>query len=292
MIPYNVAGHLIQVSGNGLYRVSGFLPFVSTENAGKKPILQLQMGVHLQDWNNITPLHSFPFSNGDVTCSFAANGETYLFRMEREGQPQSLMEIKNQNGCFLATTNMDENSSPDLLRFGCWMAFGIASVHHQTVAVHASTLYYQGKALLFLGESGTGKSTHTRLWLNHIPNSELLNDDSPFVRITNDGTVLAFGSPWSGKTPCYKNSSAPVAAIIRLSQAPVNKITHLKGISAFTAAFPSCPPAFAYDETLMSAITGILNIVLKQVPVYFLECLPNPEAAQLVLKTLEESGRI
>jgi len=291
MIYYKLADHLIQVSGNGLYRVSGFLPFVSTGNAGKEPVLQIEMGVHLRDWD-IVPLSVFPFSNKDVTCSFAVNNGTYLFRMEQPGHTSALMEIKNQNGRILATTNMDEQSPPELLRFGCWIAFGIASVHHQTVAFHASTVCYGGKSLLFLGESGTGKSTHTRLWLNHIPDTELLNDDSPLICIMDDGAVSAFGSPWSGKTPCYKNKNTPVAAIVRLSQAPHNKITQLKGISALTALLPSCPPAFAYDETLFSNIISVLNIILMQIPVYSLECLPNPEAAQLVFDTLRESGKI
>ena len=146
--------------------------------------------------------------------------------------------------------------------------------------------------MLFLGESGTGKSTHTQLWLNHIPNTELLNDDSPFVRVMDDHTVSVFGSPWSGKTHCYKNKNTPIAAIVRLSQASHNKITPLKGIAALGALLPSCPPPFIYDEILLSKIIDLFNRVMKQIPVYSLECLPNPEAAQLVFKTLQESGRL
>ncbi len=290
MATYIIANHCIQVSDIDLNRISGFKPFVSTRSAGKEPILQLQTGVCLSDWN-IVPLQTFPFEAGDVICDFAVNGGVYLFRMRNPGCNALLMEIRNHDGLFSAITNMNENTPGHLLRFGVWISCGIAAIHHQTMALHASTICYKGKSILFLGESGTGKSTHTRLWLDNIANTGLLNDDSPFVRIV-DNTVVAFGSPWSGKTPCYKNQSMPVAAIVRLSQAPYNKITPLKGIASLGALLPSCPPAFTYDDVLLGHISNILSAMLKQVPVYSLACLPNPEAAHLVLNTLQESGRL
>jgi hypothetical protein len=290
MIHYTIANHLIQVSGTGINQVFGFLPFVSTNHTEREPILQVQLGVPLLNWD-IAPLQQFFFGEDqDVPCSFAVNNGVYLLRMEQPEATPSLLTVTKHKGCFIAKTNMDNQSRSDLLRFACWIAFGIACVHHQTLAIHASTLSYEGKSILFLGESGTGKSTHTRLWLDHIAGTELLNDDSPFVRILDDRTVSVFGSPWSGKTPCYKNIHTPVAAIVRLSQAPYNRIKLLKGIAALGALLPSCPPAFAYDETLMGHITGILSTILQQVPVYALECLPNREAAYLVHKTVMERG--
>jgi hypothetical protein len=290
MIHYAIANHLIQVSGTGLNHISGFRPFISTDDTGREPILQLQLSVSLLNWN-IDPLHQFYYGEGEnVICSFAVNGGEYLLRMERPGAAPLLLTVVKHKGSFIAKTNMDVQSRGDLLRFGLWTAFGIACVQHQTLAFHASTVSCKGKSVLFLGESGTGKSTHTRLWLDHIAGTELLNDDSPFVRIVDDNTVSVFGSPWSGKTPCYKNMNTPVAAIVRLSQAPYNRIKLLKGIAALGALLPSCPPAFAYDETLMGHITGILSAILQQVPVYALECLPNREAAYLVHKTIMERG--
>ena len=57
---------------------------------------------------------------------------------------------------------------------------------------------------MLLGKSGTGKSTHSRLWLKYIPDTKLLNDDNPAVRIMDNNTIMIYGTPWSGKTPCYK----------------------------------------------------------------------------------------
>jgi len=291
MTQYTIAGHSFQVSGNGLNHISEFMPFVSETNANEKAILQLQLGISLID-RNIAPLRSFTAIERNTICSFAVNNNTCIIKIDKPETAPYLMEVTNQDGGFVARTNMDEQTPGELLRLGCHLAFGIAFVHHQTVFLHASTVMYKGKAVLFLGESGTGKSTHTQLWLNHIPHTELLNDDHPLVRIMDDGAVRVFGAPWSGKTPCYKNINAPVAAIVQLSQAPYNKITSLEGITAVGALLSSCFKSFVKVETLLDKISDILSVIIKQIPVYHLECLPNAEAAQLVFKTLKESGRL
>ena len=294
MTCYSIGGHIVEVSGKGLGHIPGFLPFVSTDDSYREPVLQLQLGVPLlnhsesfETKSSSKLLQQFFFGeNADVPCSLAVNNGEYLLRMEKPGYAESLVSIAKHNGVFVAKTNMNSESRVDLLRFGVWIAYGIAALHHQTLALHASTVIYKGKSILFLGESGTGKSTHTRLWLDHIAGAELLNDDSPFVRIMDDNTVSVFGSPWSGKTPCYKNINTPIAAIVRLSQAPHNRIKRLKGIAALGALLPSCPPAFAYDEALSGHIAGIFDVVLQQAPVYSLECLPDAEAARLVYERL------
>lgn len=177
------------------------------------------------------------------------------------------------------------NLTPELLRLALWTAYGVFTVTHHTLAIHASTIVCQGRAVLFLGESGTGKSTHTRLWRENISDATLLNDDSPLVCI-EDGQALVYGSPWSGKTPCYKNEAYPIAAFVRLSQAPYNRMKLLNTVKGFAALHPSCPPGFAYDERLYDSICQTLNQLLPIVPVYHLQCLPDAAAAQLSHHTL------
>lgn len=138
------------------------------------------------------------------------------------------------------------------------MGYGLMTVRKDTVALHGSCIVYKGKAVLFLGESGTGKSTHTRLWRENIAGSKLLNDDSPIVRY-EEGGVWVYGSPWSGKTPCYKAECYPLAGCVRLSQAPYNKIRRLNTLQAYAALHPSAPPAFAYEEELYSGVCSLLE---------------------------------
>ncbi|MDE5813283.1 MAG: hypothetical protein K2H72_03265, partial [Muribaculaceae bacterium] len=154
-----------------------------------------------------------------------------------------------------------------------------------TLLLHASTVEYDGKGYLFLGRSGTGKSTHSRLWLENIKGSELLNDDNPILRIIN-GKVYVFGSPWSGKTSCYRNKKLPVDGIVRLHQAPFNKITPLTGIKGYAALLPSCS-CMKWNHDMANAIHSTISKVIEKVPIYALECLPDKEAAFLCHKNLK-----
>ena len=97
---------------------------------------------------------------------------------------------------------------------------------------------------------------------------------------------MVFGAPRSGKTPCYRNVCQPIRAIVRLSQAPHNRIRRLRAIEAIGALLPSCPPSFAHDETLEDAVCATVSAVVAQVPVYHLECLPDAAAAELACRTI------
>lgn len=176
-----------------------------------------------------------------------------------------------------------------LYRFALWVGYGLMTLPYDTVAIHSSCIVYKDKAYLFLGESGTGKSTHTRLWREHIEGATLLNDDSPIIRI-KDGKAWAYGSPWSGKTPCYKNEHYELAGCVRLSQAPYNQIRKLPVLQAYGAIHPSCPPEFAYDPALYDHISGFIGQLLSKVPFYHLACLPDEEAARLSCSTLTKKG--
>ena len=189
------------------------------------------------------------------------------------------------DGAAAARSDITPGHNPALFRFGVWILFNIAALPLGAVAFHSSVIRYRGRGVLFLGESGTGKSTHTRLWREHIPGAELLNDDSPIIRAT-DSEALVHGSPWSGKTPCYRNESCPIAAVVRLSQASHNRIRRLRPIESIGALLPSAPPAFARDERLSDDTCGLLSRLIAQVPVYHLECLPDAAAAQLACRTV------
>jgi hypothetical protein len=177
------------------------------------------------------------------------------------------------------------NWSVRLYRFALWVGYGLMTLPIETVAIHSSCIVYKDKAILFLGESGTGKSTHTRLWREHIPGAMLLNDDSPMIRV-EDGKLWAYGSPWSGKTPCYKQERYELVGCVRLSQAPFNRIQKLSVLQAYGAIHPSCPPEFAYDTVLYDRVSGFIGKLLSQVPFYHLACLPDAEAVRLSCITL------
>jgi hypothetical protein len=165
------------------------------------------------------------------------------------------------------------------------LLFAFASAPYAALEMHASVALHGGRGFLFLGKSGTGKSTHTRLWLDHIPGTELLNDDNPVLRII-DGQARVFGSPWSGKTPCYKAQDAPVGAIVRLRQAPYNRIERLGMVHAYGSVMASCS-GFRPIRSLADAQHETLSVIAQQVPCYQLECLPDEAAARLCQETID-----
>ena len=93
-------------------------------------------------------------------------------------------------------------------------------------------------------------------------------------------------SAMSGKTPCYKRESYPLAGLCRLEQAPYNKIETLATIPAIGALLPSCPPIFAHDEVLQDRICTTVGRILRKVRAYRLACLPDEAAAQISYKTI------
>ena len=159
------------------------------------------------------------------------------------------------------------------------IVYSQAILVHKAVSVHASAVVWQGSAFLFMGKSGTGKSTHSALWQECFQGAELLNDDNPTLRIEDDG-VMVYGTPWSGKTPCYRNVSFPVGAIVRLRQAKENRYYPQEDVAAFTALVPGCFSIHS-DSVLYDALCDNIVDVAERVSVGLLACLPDHDAARL-----------
>jgi len=232
-------------------------------------------------------LHEFDFPDADAVCRFAREGDTYIFYMTPRRGRDVVFLYRRGSAVVESDIALGGRIDCTLLRFGLWFMFGLAAAPHDVMAVHSSVVECRGAAVLFLGESGTGKSTHTRLWRENIAGARLLNDDSPIIRV-GGGTVgaVVYGSAWSGKTPCYRNASLPIKAVVRLSQAPANTISRCGNLSAIGQVLPSLPPAFQYDADLQDISLSILSQLISAVPVYHLGCLPDADAARLAYDTV------
>ena len=158
--------------------------------------------------------------------------------------------------------------------------YALATADRGTALFHAAVVSHEGRGYMFLGPSGTGKSTHARLWLQHVEGAQLVNDDNPVVRIGEDGAATVYGSPWSGKTPCYRNVHYPLGAIVLLSQAPYNKIERLGGIHAYVALMESISGK-RWDRRIADGLHRTENALASTVAVWHLECLPDEAAARV-----------
>lgn len=153
--------------------------------------------------------------------------------------------------------------------------------------LHASTIVYDGKAYLFSAESGTGKSTHTNLWLKMLGNKAyILNDDKPALRLMDDGVWYAFGTPWSGKHDISVNKGVPVGGICMLERAEKNEITPYKGKDAIFDLFVQTnrPKAAVYRMKLLE----LLDNLFEQIPVWKLKCNMEPKAARVAFEAMVE----
>ena len=157
-------------------------------------------------------------------------------------------------------------------------AFSTAAAH--TLEMHASVIMNGGKGYLFLAKSGTGKSTHSQQWLKCIPGSELLNDDNPIVRIWPDGRIIVYGSPWSGKTPCYRNIQCPVGAFVRIRRCAENRLTRLNMLEAYALIYSSCS-GFKIDSAMGDDLHSSIAAAVENIPSFVLDCRPDEDAARV-----------
>ena len=137
---------------------------------------------------------------------------------------------------------------------------------------------------LFLGKSGTGKSTHSELWLRNFRDAWLLNDDNPAIRIIA-GKAFAYGTPWSGKKPVYIDKKVPLGGIVRLEQSQENRMTLKEGLDAFLCIYPSCS-ALHRDPLQENRLCDTLEILTESVAVGLMECRPDDKAAIICHETI------
>lgn len=287
---YRIADFILRTEGQhsdiAACGLPGFKPFETETDSSAEATMLLYMDSDISDADYPTTriIHSFEFEQNYATGELARYETGYRFKMSRNGEDYLLVKEDNSN-VVKSNLGSGKTANPSLVRFGIWIMFGIIIAPLRAIAIHSSVVVKDGAAVLCLGESGTGKSTHTRLWREHIEGAKLLNDDSPIIRVI-DGKSIVYGSPWSGKTNCYINRCVPVQALLRLSQAPHNKIHRQPTLLAIGSILPSCPPAFAYDNNLQDEICNTVSNILTCTPVYHLECLPDAAAAQLSYSTI------
>jgi len=223
------------------------------------------------------------FSNdaGDVTLY--DNGDYYLVKV-LFGGPENWMKCLKDFSTVMAIV-VDKQNYDLIVSSMLRMAFSQRIIFFEGFSIHSSCVVKDGRGYLFLGKSGTGKSTHTRLWRQHFPDAWLLNDDNPACRFV-DGKLIVYGTPWSGKTKCYKNESVPVGAFVRLSQSKQNLWNSVKGVQAWVAIFPSCA-LITRDESLYLQSQNTLNRVVSEVRVGQLACLPDEDAVVLCYSNIK-----
>ena len=281
---YEVGGHVFSVSGGEefLALMENYAPFhCDTDVTDGERAFSLTIG------GSEVPLYSEELrqeeEGQEIVCGKTADGKAvFEFRWWNEIAGWLVCSPDYREGRLLTTGRYTKMAVDNALM----VLYALATAASGTVLFHAAVVSHEGKGYMFLGPSGTGKSTHARLWLKYIDGTALVNDDNPVVRLAADGLPVVYGSPWSGKTPCYRNVSYPLGGIVLLSQAPYNNIHRLGGIHAYASLVASISGK-RWDSRVADGLHATENALASTVPVWHLECLPDEEAAKLCSLTIE-----
>lgn len=218
------------------------------------------------------------------------NGERTIFEFEAEvGNVVGTLVIGEEarTGDFYPKAGRSASGILYQVSTAAMIMFTYQGALRSTLLMHSSVVRHNGKANMFLGTSGTGKSTHSRLWLENIEGCDLINDDNPAISVSEDGKVAyVHGTPWSGKTPCYRNISVPVRAIVRLQQAPHNRISPIDGLNAYICIISSAS-SIRWEKKVMDGLTRTAEKIVGCVKCRTLECLPDADAAITCMKDIE-----
>ncbi len=237
------------------------------------------------DEASFKPVHEF-FSMDIRQEVFESEEGNMLFKLyTANGVHATTLYVPASLNDFEICLNGTDQEQAFGLNNAMMLLFTIGGIAHDTLLIHSSTVHNSGRAYSFLGTSGTGKSTHSDLWVNHIAGTKILNDDNPALRVMADGTVRIFGTPWSGKRNFYLNESYPLGGIVRLHQAPRNEIERLRPIMGFVELWASSSK-LVWDRDFSNRIRQVVETICCKVPCYSLNCLPDADAARLCYDTI------
>lgn len=290
-----IAEHYVVVEfeescNNSIELLPSFNPFIKEDNDGCL-LSDTLFSIKVDD--NLRPIN--PEHRKRVDTFDTGNGMTVVDNTSDGGYQFIINDIRNRSCCLLLCNNdftkatCALNGTTEMRRFGLnnaiMMMYAFRSSFFSTLLIHASLVRNNGYGYAFIAKSGTGKSTHTSLWMKHIEGCDLMNDDNPIVRIINDKAFI-YGSPWSGKTPCYRNTKAPLGAITKIERAQHNWVEKMSPTIAFTQILPACS-SMKWDNTIYR---NTYNTVIKLIEVspgsYMLHCLPDEEAARVCYDTI------
>ena len=163
-------------------------------------------------------------------------------------------------------------------------AFYNELLKHNGMMLHSSCVEKDGVAYLFSARSGTGKSTHTHLWLKNLENTRIINDDKPAL-LRENGLWYACGTPFSGKTDENEDVKVPVRAIVFLNRGEKNTVSKMeKSLAGPLIIEQTISPG---NKALAINMLELLDLLVREVPVFSIRCNMEKDAAPTVYNEIE-----
>ena len=159
-------------------------------------------------------------------------------------------------------------------------------IDYGLVLFHSSVVELDGECYLFTAKSGTGKSTHTRMWREVFgEDAVMINDDKPLIREI-DGKFYAYGTPWDGKHALSVNKKSPIKAICYLERGEKNEI---EKVNSQDVTYNLLAQVYRprNQEGLIKTL-DFADSMLKSIPMYKMKCTISHEAAQMAYDAMKD----
>lgn len=224
----------------------------------------------------------------ELTINFKYNYETVGSQLKKYSTNSSCSEIVKLN-----QIDIEKDFYPSIYKveitpalqeyITTGLAFAKALLDFNGFCLHSSAIAVDNKAVLFAAKSGTGKSTHTRLWREYFGEDKaiMINDDKPAIRLMEDGVFYAYGTPWSGKTDLNTNVKVPLAAIVLLERSDTNWIEPVNRREAVMQIYVHALKPEDGDKDKTIKLMDIVGKTAEKIPVYRMGCTISEEAVKL-----------
>lgn len=168
--------------------------------------------------------------------------------------------------------------------------FNSSLISRGGMRIHSSAVAWNGRAYLFSGLCGAGKSTHRQMWqqLYGEDAAVVFNDDKPALRLI-DGVWYAYGTPWCGKEGINKNMKVPLAGICFIQKATENRIRRLTPLEIIPRVIDQTNWRWRTQDE-MNMLLDTLDKLIQKIPVFLLECTPTIDAAKLSSETMSKAA--
>ena len=272
------------------FRMDNYAPF-EAKTAAEKPLFTIEVDdVRVSKPDGLALVIDQGNEPGETAIALYSQAEGWAVTMAPSpGRPISGILFLSQDFKQAKLHVLIPQEAKFALDNSLMLQYAFSTATLGTLEMHASTVVNDGKAYLFLAKSGTGKSTHSQMWLKAIAGSHLMNDDNPVVRAHPDGRVTAFGSPWSGKTPCYRNECFPVGGFVRIERAPENRLERLGVVESYASIYASCS-GFKADSAMGDGLHATTVAAIQGAPCFVMHCLPDEDAARVCYEGIRKEG--
>lgn len=202
----------------------------------------------------------------------------YTFRMCKDYLIESNdVDFKIQ----VSEEDIDEYALNDNRAYGEFfaidMAIGAVLPKYDRCLIHGACIKYNDLAYLFMADSGVGKTTHIKLWLDNIDGVSVINGDKPII----DCNGYVYGTPWSGKERMNNNTKAKLAGVVLLSRSSEN---HIEEIDKSSSIKELMNQTYVKKDLIKSM--EIINNALVNVPIYKMGCNVSKQAALMCYKKI------